>query len=196
MRKRDQLRIEPATPERWDDLVQLFGTRGACGGCWCMTPRLSSAEYERSKGAGNKRKLKARVARGQVPGVLAYRGSEPVGWCSIEQREAFPRLERSRVCKRVDDEPVWSIVCLFVAKELRGQGLSTRLIEGAVDYARRRGAGIVEAYPVEPRRKPMPDVFAYTGIASAFLEVGFVEVARRSPTRPFLRRTLERRSKT
>lgn len=188
------IRIEPVTPGRWDDLVRLFGARGACGGCWCMTPRLSSAEYERSKGAGNRRKLRALVDRGRVPGVLAYRGDEPVGWCSIEPREAFPRLARSRICKPVDDAAAWSITCLFVAKGCRAQGMSSQLIAGAVDHARRNGARIVEAYPVEPKRKPMPDVFAFTGIASAFRRLGFVEVARRSPSRPFLRRALERRA--
>jgi GNAT superfamily N-acetyltransferase len=79
-------------------------------------------------------------------------------------------------------------VCLVVRKDLRGQGLSLAMIEGAVAWAKKSGATIVEAYPTAPRGKRMPDVFAWTGIASAYLAAGFEEVARRSSTRPILRR--------
>ncbi|MBK9129553.1 MAG: GNAT family N-acetyltransferase [Phycisphaerales bacterium] len=185
-------RVEPLTPERWDDLVELFGTRGACGGCWCMTPRLTRAEYEKHKGDGNKRKLRALVAR-TVPGVLAYVGARPVGWCAIEPRTEFPALSRSRILAPLDDQPVWSIVCLFVRKELRRQGISSRLVEGAVAHAKRHGARLIEAYPVEPKQDPMPDVFAYTGTAATFLRAGFREVLRRSPTRPIMRRAVRSR---
>jgi GNAT superfamily N-acetyltransferase len=187
-RKRPRFDIRPLTPARWADLERLFGTRGACGGCWCMTPRLSRVEYERGKGEGNRRALRALVDAGRVPGLLAYVDGEPAGWIAVEPRAAFAALGRSRILKPVDDRPVWSIVCFFVAREHRGRGLSVQLIEGAVDHARRHGARCVEAYPVEPRENPMPAVFAYTGLAAAFRRAGFVEVARRSPTRPIVRR--------
>lgn len=182
--------IEPLVRSRWKDLVGLFGPRGACGGCWCMTPRLARSEYERRKGEGNKRALKRIVDSGTIAGVLAYAGGEAVGWCAIGPREAYSMLSRSRILKPVDKKPVWSIVCLFIRKDWRRQGVSGTLIEGAVAHARACGAKIVEAYPVEPRKDPMPDVFAYTGIASVFQEAGFREVARRSETRPVMRRQI------
>ena len=188
-----RLEILPLTRERWDDFVQLFGPRGACGGCWCMTPRLPRAVYERQKGAGNKKAMRRLVERGAEPGLLAYVGGEPVGWCALGPREDFPPLARSRVAKRIDERPAWSIVCLYIRPDQRGRGLSARIIEAAAAHARSRGAELLEAYPVEPRKKPMPAVFAWTGIASAFLRAGFEEVARRSPTRPYLRRELGRR---
>jgi GNAT superfamily N-acetyltransferase len=125
-----------------------------------------------------------------VPGVLGYLGKEPVAWCSIEPRENISGLARSRVARPVDDEPVWSIVCLFIAKPHRGRGVSKKAIEGAVAWAKSRGARIVEAYAVEPKTSPMPPVFAYPGLAAAYRAVGFTEVARRSETRPILRRYL------
>jgi GNAT superfamily N-acetyltransferase len=156
-----------------------------------MYPRLTRAAYEAQKGEANRKALRRLVTRGTVPGVLAYEGSEPVGWCAIEPREAFPRLARSRLFQPVDDlhvlQPTWAIVCLFVRPDRRGQGVSRALIAGAVAHARRRGARLVEAYPVDPRDAPMPAVFAWTGIASVFREEGFVEIARRSPTRPLMR---------
>ena len=193
--KTTRLRVVPLTPERWSDFEHLFGPRGACGGCWCMTPRLTSSKYEKNKGAGNRRAMRRLVRSGKrPPGLLAYLGREVVGWCSIEPREVFGRLARSRILKPVDDKPVWSIVCFFIAKEHREKGLSVELIQGAVRYARSRGARIVEAYPVEPKKKPMPAVFAWSGIASAFRRAGFKEVARRSETRPIVRRVLRPRS--
>ena len=152
--------------------------------------RLTNAEFERRKGAGNKRALKALVSKNRVPGVIAYAGRTPIGWCSFGPRPEFVRFERSRILKPVDDEPVWSIVCLFVVKDYRKQGVSRELIEAAAENARRRGASCIEAYPVEPRKDPMPPVFAFTGIASAYRKAGFSEVARRSPTRPIMRLAL------
>ncbi len=187
---RQRIVIEALTPARWGDFVDLFGSRGACGGCWCMFPRRTRSEYERKKGAGNRQAMRRLVHSGTPPGVLGYLAGEPAGWCSIGSRSAFSSLERSRILKPVDDRPVWSIVCLFIAKEHRGRGLSVRMIRGAVHWARQQGARIIEAYPVEPRKSPMPAVFAYTGIASAYETAGFREVARRSETRPIMRRVV------
>jgi GNAT superfamily N-acetyltransferase len=184
------LQFHPLTPERWGDLEALFGERGACGGCWCMWWKLPRAQFVKGKGAGNKRALKKIVLAGKVPGVIAYAGREPVGWCALEPRSNYPRFERSRVLKPVDDQPVWSVTCFFVARPYRGQGVAGKLLAAAVDYARQQGARIVEGYPVEVRKGRMPDPFVYTGLPSSFEKAGFVEVARRSPTRPIMRRTL------
>ncbi len=178
----------PLTADRWSDFETLFGAKGACGGCWCMFPRLKRSEYERLKGDGNRRAMKKLVDSGRVTGLLGYVEGKPVAWCSIEPRERIGSLARSRILAPVDDEPVWSIVCLFLSKSSRGRGLSRRMIDAAVHYAKSRGASIVEAYPVEPLKKPMPAVFAYPGIASAYRAVGFTEVVRRSKTRPIMRR--------
>jgi GNAT superfamily N-acetyltransferase len=181
------LKIHPLTPDRWNDLEALFGERGACGGCWCMWWRLKRSEFEKQKGLPNKRAFKKIVASGQVPGLLAYAGREPIGWCAVAPRETYSALERSRVLARVDDEPVWSVICLFVARPYRGRGVSVALLKATVQHARRGGARIVEGYPVEPKKGRMPDAFAWTGLVSAFRRAGFVEVLRRSPTRPIMR---------
>ncbi len=182
-----KLEFHPVTPKRWRDLEKLFGERGACGGCWCMCWRLKRSQFEKQKGAGNKKALKKIVDAGEAPGLLAYAGREPVGWCSVAPREAFPVLENSRILKRVDDQPVWSATCFFVARPYRRQGLSVKLLRAAVAYAKKKRARMVEGYPVEPKKSPMPDVFAWTGLADAFRRAGFKEVLRRSPTRPIMR---------
>jgi GNAT superfamily N-acetyltransferase len=188
--QRPRLAIRRLTLDRWADFERLFGPRGACGGCWCMWWRLTRSEFERRKGPGNKRAMKALVRQGVVPGLVAYLGPDPVGWVAVAPRESFSALARSRVLCPVDAEPVWSIVCFFIAKTQRRQGLSTLLLEAAVGHVKRQGGRIVEGYPVEPKEGRTADVFAYTGLASAFRRAGFREVARRSPTRPIMRRSV------
>lgn len=132
--------------------------------------------------------MKAIVESSAIPGILAYAEGEPVGWCALAPREVYPALERSRVLKRVDDVPVWSISCLYVAKDYRHKGVSVQLLRAAVDYVRKQGGKLVEGYPIEPKTdQPMPAAFAWTGLASAFSQAGFVECARRSETRPIMR---------
>jgi GNAT superfamily N-acetyltransferase len=184
------LDFHPLTPDRWGDFETLFGPRGACGGCWCMWWRIKRSEFDQQKGAGNRQAFQQIVASGENPGLLAYDASAagpPVGWCSVAPRESFPALERSRVLKRVDDKPVWSVVCFFIAKPYRRQGLTVSLLKAAVEYARQAGASIVEGYPEDPKKPDIPAPFAFTGLVSAFRQAGFVEVMRRSPTRPIMR---------
>ncbi len=181
------LKFYPVTDDRWDDFEKLFGQRGACGGCWCMWWRLTRKEYDQQKGAGNKKAMKNIIQSGATPGIMAYVKNEPVAWCSVAPREKYPSLERSRVLKRVDDSPVWSVVCFYIAKEYRHRGLSVRLLKEAKKYCKTQGAKIIEGYPTEPRKDLMPDAFAWTGLSSAFKKAGFKEVARRSETRPIMR---------
>jgi GNAT superfamily N-acetyltransferase len=180
------LRVLPATAARWDDLVRLFGPRGACGGCWCMYWRLPRSRFTAGKGAGNRRLLRRLVRQGPPPGLIGYLGGRPIAWCALGPRDSFPGLDRSRVLAPVDDRPVWSIVCLFVAKDHRRSGLSVRMLREAARWARRQGARIVEGYPVETRRR-QADPFVWTGLAQGFRRAGFREVLRRSPVRPIMR---------
>jgi GNAT superfamily N-acetyltransferase len=181
------LKFHPLTPDRWLDIERLFGERGACGGCWCMFWRLAHSDFMRQRGEMNRNAFKSSIDSGNVPGILAYASGQPVGWCSVAPRETFARLERSRVLKRIDDKPVWSVVCFFVARPFRRKGLSVKLLEAAVEYARRQGGKIVEGYPIDCTKDRKPDPFVYTGLASAFRKVGFVEVTRRSSNRPIMR---------
>ncbi len=178
------------TSERWPDVEELFGTRGACGGCWCMYWRRSRPQYEKEKGEGNKRAFKKLVAANEIPGVIAYAGSEPVGWCALAPREKYLRLANSRILQPLDEKPVWSVTCFFVKKEYRGRGVTVALLRAATKHAKKHGAKIVEGYPVEPKEGKMADAFVWTGLASAFRQAGFKEALRRSETRPVMRRFL------
>lgn len=149
--------------------------------------RLSGKEFEAHKGEGNRKAMKAIVKEGRVPGILAYHRDRPVGWCSVAPRGEFPRLENSRILKPIDDEPVWSVVCFFVAKAYRRRGVTARLLKAAIQHVRQHRGRTLEGYPVDPGQGNTPDLFVYHGLASAFRSVGFKEVARRSPKRPIMR---------
>jgi GNAT superfamily N-acetyltransferase len=183
----EELEFRPVTLKQWPDLQELFGPNGADSGCWCMWWRQTRAEFARRHGEPNRRSMEGLLRRGEVPGILAYHEHRPVGWCSVAPRERFPSLDRSPNLKPVDGEKVWSIVCFFIPRQNRRRGLCGHLIRAAVQYARSRGAAIVEAYPVDPRRSASRPAAAFTGLLDAFLAAGFREVARRSPQRPILR---------
>ena len=142
----EKLKVLPLTPDNWSDLEILFGENGAHGGCWCMWFRQTNAEAERQSGRGNRMAMKQIVDEGHVPGLIAYVDGIPAGWVSVAPRSQFSRLARSRVMKPVDDQPVWSVVCFFIAKPFRKQDLSVELLRAAVNYAQQRGADIVEGY--------------------------------------------------
>jgi GNAT superfamily N-acetyltransferase len=179
--------LQPLTPERWGDFVDLFGANGACGGCWCMWWRAHRPDFLKGRGAGNKQALKRIVDRGPPPGVLAYVDGKAVGWCAVAPRSEKPVLDNSRLAKRVDDKDVWSISCFFTRAGYRGRGLSKTLIEAALKLAKKQGAKLVEAYPWDTTEKKSTTTI-YTGIASTFAALGFETVARRAPHRPVMRK--------
>ncbi|MER3418644.1 MAG: GNAT family N-acetyltransferase [Chloroflexota bacterium] len=178
------LRVEPLTPERWPDLVRLFSSGGNPRWCWCAWWRVPSREWQTNDQVRNQAVLRAAVDSGRPPGLIAYLGEPPAGWVSLGPRDEFTRLERSKLLARVDDSPVWSIVCFFVARAHRRRGIARRLLRAAVDFARRSGASCLEAYPVDPGESRLPAASAYTGTIRLFVAEGFVSVAERrwSPT--------------
>lgn len=153
--------------------------------------RLPAREYAAGKGEPNRRALQALVRRGEASGVIAYDAGVPIGWCAIEPRSAFVRLQSSRVLRSPETpaqaEGVWAAPCLFVKAEYRRRGVSVELLRAAVAHARSRGARCVEGYPVLPKAAPLPGPFAWTGVLPAFKAAGFAEFARVSPARPIMR---------
>ncbi len=181
------LTCKPLTPGRWADFERLFGERGACAGCWCMYWKLPNKDFQELAYEGNRAAQKSIVKSGRAPGLLAYAGDQAVGWMAVEPRSQYPRLARSRVLKPLDKQPVWSITCFFTRRDFRGKGVTLALLKASIDHVRKHGGRIVEGYPVEPKTAKAPAPFVYTGLASAFRQAGFKEVARRSDTRPIFR---------
>jgi GNAT superfamily N-acetyltransferase len=186
-----KLTFHPLTPDRWDDLERLFGPdRGADSGCWCMFWRLRRSEFHALGKKKRKAAFRKLVKSGAPLGILAYAGPRPVGWCAVAPRAATPALERSPVCKPIDDQAVWSITCFFVDPKARRDGVMAALIGAAVQHAGQCGAKIVEAYPRDPGGARIDSASGYVGLVEPLAAQGFREVARRAPKRPFMRRYL------
>ena len=168
-------------PERWDDLERLFGERGACGGCWCMSWRTALGErWEQLKGETNRQRFKALVLTGQAHGALAYAGVQPVGWCSFDRRRDFLRLDRAPSLACDDADQVWSLPCFYIHPKFRAQGVAAALLAFALGVLRDQyRAAAIEAYPVKSKAgQKLPAAFAWTGTASLFLKAGFQPVGK------------------
>jgi len=153
-----------------------------------MRWRLTSSEFKRSTRDERVAKLQRKVRSGIPVGVLAYDDGVPVGWCSVAPRKTYAALERFRALARIDDAPVWSVVCFFVDRNFRRSDLTSRLLGAAIDYARSMGASAVEGYPVVPG----PRLYTYMGSPAAFARKGFEDVTPAGRDRPVVRRRFRR----
>ena len=187
------MQFHPVTPDRWADLVTLFGNRGACGGCWCMYWRLPTPEFQSGKGDVNKKRLEEIVCKregGLPPGILAYSDAgEPVGWCAVAPRAEYDYFTRTKSLPAIDDQPVWSVTCFFVRKDQRRTGVATGLLNAAAEFVKANGGSILEGYPTRPKKGALPDTFAWTGLPQSFTAAGFEKV-QTGGARDIMRRSL------
>ena len=204
--------ILPVTPERFDDLVELFGTRGDPSWCWCQYFVTSGDSYERSA-RHNKRQLREQVQSAMRPiGLIAYaaepasgrtRGpsqagsTTPVGWVRLGPRPSFVRVTGNRALRALAqtehddlaDESVWAVTCFVVKVGWRRRGIAGELLRAAVDLARESGASAIVGHPVDVagRSTRVGGSELYHGAASTFAAAGFQVVGRTGGTRPVMR---------
>lgn len=190
----DDFAARPLTPERWRDLEIVFGDgKGVCSQCWCMYWRLPRKEFEASLRDRNKALLRARVKAGPPPGLVGYLGDEPVGWVQVGPRDDVPEWNGARRLTApldpddVNDPGIWGVSCFAVKAGARGAGVGSRMLGAAIDWARRNGARVLEACPVDTDGAKRPRISIYHGVASTFERAGFREIARRRSDRPLMR---------
>ncbi len=189
------IEIVPLTPQRWPDVTALFDEGGDPRTCSCMFWRVRSKDWSFANAAEARDGFRALVEADHdpAPGLLAYADGRVVGWVSVAPRVDYQRLTNSRVRPPIDDRPVWSIVCFVVSRSARGQGLTTRLLDAAMDYATERGAPALEAYPVDVGDGRVPAAVGYTGLLSTFLAAGFEVVHQIDSPQATVRRVIVRR---
>ncbi|MBM3435983.1 MAG: GNAT family N-acetyltransferase [Bacteroidetes bacterium] len=184
----EQLTIEPLTERNWEKFENLFGVKGACGNCWCMYYRLNRSDFQTGKADdGNKNAMMEIVRKNKPAGILGMYEGQAIAWCAFAPREDFIKLENSRVHKRIDDKPVWSIPCFFIAKNFRRQGVSVAILKRIIRYAKENSIKIIEAYPAIPTKEKLPDSFAWIGLYKSFERAGFEIADRTSQNRPMVR---------
>ncbi|MER9472798.1 GNAT family N-acetyltransferase [Mesorhizobium sp. M0520] len=187
--------IAPLVPELWADFEDLFGRQGACYGCWCTHFRLSPAARRASNRERNKDHIKARIEAGPPPGLLAFEGGQAVGWMQIGPRADVPECHHqgrgSAPIAPADasDPGVWAISCFFIRTKARGKGLSHRLVQGGIEFARQNGARLIEACPID-LSKDSRSIGLFVGSSRVFEKAGFQRLVERKPGRPLMRLVL------
>jgi GNAT superfamily N-acetyltransferase len=187
--------IVPLTPERWPDLEDLFGPKGACYGCWCNHFRMPQKQRMPLLGEGARRLFEERVRKGPPPGVLAYDGATCIGWLQVGPRRDIPEWNNPRRASTplpdapAEDERNWAASCFFVRRRWRGRGVTASLLDGAIGFARQSGARLLEAAPMDHEFKRSNDGL-YVGPERVFLRAGFAEIARQKEGRPLMRLAL------
>jgi GNAT superfamily N-acetyltransferase len=192
--------IVPANQASWEDLQAVLGTSGDPSRCQCQRYKMQPGESWASVGAEELAlRLRAQTECGHrqsstTSGLVAYLDGEPVGWCAVEPRTAYPRLLlKTRVAweGRAEDKAdasVWAVTCFVTRAGFRRRGVSRALARAAVELARDRGARALEGYPMitQPGQEIMLGELN-VGSRSIFAAAGFAEVSR-----PTLRRVVMR----
>ena len=163
--------VVPATPDRWDDVLTLMGDTDV--GCWCQAPRGRVASGRNAPPGVRRAALKDQLGEDPPAGLVAYVGDEVAGWIGFGPRPLLPRLERSRTIPKVDDEPVWAILCFRIRTGYRRKGVARALLDALVTYARDHGAPGLEAYPIDAAGERLDVSFSYVGFVSMFEKAGF-----------------------
>jgi GNAT superfamily N-acetyltransferase len=188
-----QIDVVPATADRWPDVVTLLGGNGDRG-CWCQAPRGRAIGYGKSVPGARREALRTQLDEDPPAGMLAYVDGEVAGWCGFGPRPNLPRLEHSRTIPKIDDLPVWSILCFNIRVGYRRRGVAAALLKGVIDFASRSGAPGLEAYPIDPEGGRVNANFGYVGVTPMFEKAGFqrvVETAAHSDHRPRILMRLE-----
>lgn len=179
------MRFVPVAADTWPDFEELFAAKGGPSYCWCMPFRAVGDETKKTGRADRKKQMKLRVLDDVPVGLLGYQDDAPVAWVSVAPKPTFKRLGG----EDADDERVWSITCMFVPRTRRGAGSTTELIEAAIAHAKKRGARVLEAYPVDDDSPS----YRFMGRRRFFDALGFEHVGRAGTRRHVMRLTLKGR---
>ncbi len=181
------IEIHAATAERFGDVAAILNPNGNDRACWCLAYRAKPADYSALRGDERAEHVRRLCAADPAPGVLAYSGDTPIGWCGLGPRTSLHRMMNSRTMPSIDGAPSWTIVCFVVRSGHRRKGVARILLDGAIDYARSRGATLLEGYPVDPGGERISAVAAHVGTIGLFASAGFeliAETQARSDRRP------------
>ena len=171
------IEAKPATADRFDDVATMLGPKNPGSSvCWCLSHRLESKTNRELVGPARGEYVRMLCSRDIAPGVLGYQDGEVVGWAAVAPRAELP-FARSTKIPHIDQLPVWSVWCIRVRPGHRGKGISHALLEGAVEYARSRGAPAIEGYPVDNKGEKVDITMAYVGTRALFERAGFTKVA-------------------
>jgi len=169
-----KLKWKELSPSTWNDFVKLFQKHGGVwGGCWCTFFHFAGPWKESKRNKNVKKQL---VLNHRAHGVLVYGEKVPVGWVQFGPRSELPRIDAMKNYKPINRGEFWRITCFFVDRDHRGRGVARQGLRAALIAMRRHGARLVEAYPIDTRRKKCPPSSLYKGSLGLFERFGFKKV--------------------
>ena len=190
------IEVLPASADRWADVERVMQTPGDPETCWCQVFRVPRDDWDARSTEQNRADLRALVAEGVRPGLVAYDDGEPIGWCSVAPLEQLVRIAAAPfiAAARPDGDDLagrWVVSCFVVTEAARGAGLVEILLEAAVSFARAQGATAVEAIPLDvaAATEVTPD-HLFGGTLTAFEGAGFEPGGRVGPDRVLVVRRL------
>lgn len=184
----------PFDPSRSGDLDRLFATDPVVDRCWCMWFITRVADFHEAGRAGNRSAFLQLAEQDPDPlGLIAYRGTEAVGWCAIGPRRRYERILRAPTLKerdRTEDDTVWFVPCFFIRPDARREGVAAALLRGAVELARTSGAPAIEGFPLAGTKARSGGSDFMTGVEPLFASMGFTPTHRPSNNRVIMRLSL------
>ena len=187
--------IVPVDSTRWADLQTVLGARGIAARCQCqrytLGPRESFGSFPQEERAHRLREQTGGGTPAETAGLLAYLGSEPVGWCAVRPRPRFTGMVRNQqvpwVGRNEDrtDESVWAVTCFVSRTGFRRRGVAGALAAASVDFALSSGARAVEGYPITTTAVITEEL--HVGTVGMFTRAGFREVSRPTARRVVMR---------
>jgi ribosomal protein S18 acetylase RimI-like enzyme len=191
--------IKPANEAACGDLQTVFGERGSAAYCQCQRYKLAPKEaFRKFPVAERQERLEAQThcghpGAGQTSGLVAYLDGEPVGWCAVEPRTAYPSLVRVYRTPWEDrdedktDPTAWAVTCIVVRVGYRRRGIAHALAKAAVEHAKARGARVVERYPMRTDVGEVTWDEIHVGTEGMFAVAGLKEVSRPGKRRLVMR---------
>jgi len=167
------------TKKTWPDFERLFSQGNGWDFCWCMhfqrpctLPKSQWRRTRAERGARNQREKKDLLEKGQAHGILVYANGEPVGWCQYGLQKELPRIDNKRGYRALrletGEKSLWRITCFVTDKNHRRRGVANAALKAALESIRKKGGGLVEAYPMIPWEKLCRERKQRCGHAPAF----------------------------
>ena len=141
-----------------------FTTNPQWSGCYCQF-YLNTEKQNTESRDQNRQRACDRIKSGAMNGYLAYEGDDVIGWVAANKANNFVLLPPT-------NEKTARILCFIVEQKHQGKGVSTQLLNFAINDLAALGFSRLEA---APRSSDDFDLAGYRGKLSTFLKAGFVQ---------------------
>jgi GNAT superfamily N-acetyltransferase len=174
-------RVERFGPTTLEDFHRLHSDVNGAGWCRCVAWWVPTWDGWGERTAQENAALRDELCdTREYDGLLAYDGSDPVGWCQLGPRDRLEKLVRQFELER--DPRTWAVSCFLVAPSHRDRGVASTLLDAAIEGARAEGAVRLEGYP----RTAADDAGElWTGPEHLFVRAGFRRVHDAPPRRVY-----------